>query len=78
MVQTVIVILIVAGAAAYIARQAYRFFVPRMRAGKMCGGSCCSQGEAPAPAGPRTQMITSDSLRVRIKARQTEQSHVRH
>ncbi len=74
MMQTVIVILLVVGAAAYVALRGYRVFFPRFKAGKICGGSCCSHGDgtAPpptAPAGPRTQMITSDSLRARIKVR---------
>jgi hypothetical protein len=75
MVQTLIVILAVTAAAAYLGWQVYRFFAPRLIPGKACGGSCCSHREpepaAATPPAPRTQMITSDSLRARIKARQT-------
>jgi hypothetical protein len=73
MMQTLIVILAVAAAVAYLGWQVYRFFAPRIIAGRACGGSCCSHREpepAQAAPAPRTQMITSDSLRARIKARQ--------
>jgi hypothetical protein len=79
MVQTLIVSLIVVAAVGYLGWQVYRFFVPRVVAGRACGGSCCSHREPETPKvaagagaarGGRMQMITSDSLRARIKARQ--------
>lgn len=75
--QELVVIAILGGCAAWLGRQVYRFFVPRA-GGKVCGGNCCSGGDAPAPrssgAGSAAAekplvMISSDDLRARLKAR---------
>ena len=72
--QELIVILIVAACALWLARQAYRYLYPRP-GGKTCGGGCCD-GNAKAPAssaqpGERVMMISSDDLRARLKARKS-------
>jgi hypothetical protein len=68
--QQVVVILIVAGGVAFLAYQGFRFFKPR-KGGKACGGSCCDQAAPEPPPAGRTQMIASDDLRARVKARQS-------
>jgi hypothetical protein len=74
--QQLIVILIVAGSAAWLGWQAFRYFRPKA-GGRACAGGCCDGEEKPAvrtasaAPGTRTMMITSDDLRARIAARKT-------
>ena len=74
MMQTIVTVLIVAMAAAWIARHIWRFWHPPK---KGCAGSCCSHGSGTGPepeaaippkAGGEV-MILSNDLRARVKAR---------
>jgi hypothetical protein len=69
MLQQIVVLLIVTGCLAWLGFQAWRFFRPK--AGKACGGGCCSgepNRKSPA-AGAPVMMVSSEDLRTRIAAR---------
>jgi len=63
-----IVGLIIAGAAAYLVLQAVRHVRPAK--GKSCGGSCCSGEPTIPPSTQGQQMVLSEDLARRAKARQ--------
>jgi hypothetical protein len=70
--QDLLVIIIVAASACWLAWQVYRYVHPK--GGKVaCAGGCCDGKAAEKPAATRaggTQMISSDDLRARLQARQ--------
>jgi hypothetical protein len=71
--QQAIVILIVGACMVWLGFFSYRYFRPK--AGKGCAGGCCGGSEEPAKddtaAAPRIQMISSDEMRARLKARRS-------
>jgi hypothetical protein len=75
MLQTIIVILIVAACVAWLAVMAWRYLRPKPD-GKACAGGCCDAADKrPASestsSAPRIQMISSDDLRNRLAARKS-------
>lgn len=72
MIQDMVVILILGVAAGYAIWQVVKFFAPAKK-GKACGGSCCSgaagDGAEKAASSGATQMVSSDALVARLKAR---------
>lgn len=67
-VEYVIVGLLVAGAGAYLVLQAVRHVRPAK--GKSCGGTCCSGEPSAAPPARGQQIVLSEDLARRAKARQ--------
>ena len=71
--QQTLVILIVAACVLWLGVLVFRYFRPQP-GGKACAGGCCDgQEKLPAPDSPapaaRTQMVSSEDLRARLKAR---------
>ncbi len=69
--QQAIVILTVGVCVVWLGVFSYRYFRPK--AGKGCAGGCCGGSEEPAKGNaaqaPRVQMISSNDMRARLKAR---------
>ncbi len=68
--QLALVILIVGACVVWLGFFSYRYFRPK--AGGGCAGGCCGGSEERAKddaAAPPVQMISSDDMRARLKAR---------
>jgi hypothetical protein len=69
--QDAIVIILVAACFLWLAYLGYRYLRPKPNS-SACPGGCC--GTSPDPQSPppsRTQMVSSDDLRARLKARKS-------
>jgi hypothetical protein len=68
--QEAIVIVLVTACFLWLAYMGYRYLRPKPGSSACRGGCCDMSSESPPPSSPgRTQMVSSDDLRTRLKAR---------